>query len=70
MNSVSVSGLARRYGIAPRRISDLFYSRKLSDAVCPVIDGRRIIPADYVPAVEAVLRERGILKPQEVSANV
>ena len=61
-----VSSLARRYGIKPRTISDLFYSRKLSDQACPIVDGRRIIPESYLPELEAVLREHGLLEAQEV----
>lgn len=57
----SVSGLARHFGVAPRKISDLFYARRLDDERCPVIDGRRIIPADYVPTVEAALHDAGEL---------
>jgi hypothetical protein len=61
----TVSRLARQFGVAPQKISDLFYRRKLSDSDCPVVDGRRQIPADYVPTVERVLREHGVLKNQE-----
>lgn len=63
---ISISTLARRFGVAPRKISDLFYRRRLSDEICPVIDGRRIIPADYAPAIEAALREAGALPVGEV----
>jgi hypothetical protein len=65
----SVSGLARHFGVAPRKISDLFYARRLDDERCPVIDGRRIIPADYVPAIEAALREVGELPPATTSQD-
>ncbi len=58
----TISGLARRFRIPPRKISDLFYARKLSDERCPIIEGRRIIPADYVPEIERVLREMGVIK--------
>ena len=61
----SVSGLARQWGIQPRKISDLFYSRRLSDDECPVVDGRRLIPEDYAPTIKQALRESGILKEQE-----
>jgi len=57
----SISSLARRFGVAPRTISDLFYRRRLSDEACPVVDGRRIIPAEYAPAIEAALRDTGAL---------
>jgi len=69
-NLFTISSLARRFGIAPRRISDLFYGRKLSDEICPVVDGRRLIPESYVPAVEAALRESGALQQSEAGSAV
>lgn len=56
---LTVSEVARRHRIPPRRISDLFYQRKLDDDVCPVVAGRRLIPVEYLPVVEAALRSRG-----------
>jgi hypothetical protein len=56
---VTVSEIARREGVPPRVISDLFYQRVLNDAQCPVVGGRRLIPVDYLPAITAALRERG-----------
>ena len=67
MGTFTVSRLARQFDVAPQKISDLFYRRKLSDSVCPVVDGRRQIPADYVPTVERVLRENGILSSPDAS---
>jgi hypothetical protein len=66
----SVSALARRFGVAPRKISDLFYSRRLSDEICPVVDGRRIIPAAYVSSVESALRETGTLKVEDRDRSI
>jgi hypothetical protein len=57
----TVSEVARRWGIAPRHISDLFYSRRLDDARCPIIGGRRLIPEDYLPEIEIILRRSGHL---------
>ena len=57
----SVSGVARRLGVPPPVISNLFYRRELSDEVCPVVDGRRLIPAHYVAVIERLLRDRGLL---------
>jgi hypothetical protein len=57
----SVSGVARRFGVAPRVISNLFYRRLLSDGDCPVVDGRRVIPAHYVGTIESLLRDRGLI---------
>jgi hypothetical protein len=58
---VIVSEAARQIGVAPRAISDLFYARRLDDERCPVVGGRRLIPLDYLPVVEAALRAAGRL---------
>jgi hypothetical protein len=52
---LTVSEAARRLGARPRDISDLFYRRRLSDELCPVVSGRRLIPIDCLPAIEAAL---------------
>ena len=56
----TVSEVARRLGVRPRDISDLFYARKLSDEVCTVRKGRRRIPSDYLPTIIAALKENGL----------
>jgi hypothetical protein len=61
MQDCFVSEVARRLGVRPRDISDLFYERRLSDDRCPVVGGRRLIPADYVPTIAKVLRREGRL---------
>ena len=58
----TVSDIARPRGVAPRVISDLFYSRHFDDRRCPIVGGRRLIPEDYVPVIEAVLRDLGWLE--------
>lgn len=63
----TASSLARKVGCRPRDISDLFYCRILDESRCPVVQGRRLIPPDYIPVVEQALRERGKL-PAEASA--
>jgi hypothetical protein len=60
-----VSQVARRCGVPPRVISDLFYARRLDDRRCPIVAGRRLIPSDYLPEIEAILRSAGHL-PQQV----
>ena len=45
----------------PKDISDLFYRRKLDVRRCPVLGGRRLIPDNYLPDVEAALRAAGRL---------
>jgi hypothetical protein len=52
---------SRYPGLSPRVLADLFYRRKLYDARCPVVAGRRLIPADYVEQIDAILRELGYL---------
>jgi len=61
MSFTTISQLARKHGIPPCKISDLFYRRILSDAICPIVSGRRVIPVDYVPTLEEILRERGLI---------
>jgi hypothetical protein len=63
----TISQLARHYGVPPRVISDLFYLRKLDDLRCPVFAGRRMIPNDYLPEIEKVLRQMGRLPATEAS---
>ena len=58
---VSVSDVARRLGVEPRRISDLFYARQLCDIRSPIVAGRRLIRESYIPEIEAVLRQQGYL---------
>jgi hypothetical protein len=60
-----VSEVARRIpGARPKDISDLLYRRRLDDARCPIVGGRRLIPLDYLPEIERVLREAGYLQPE------
>jgi hypothetical protein len=53
---VTVSEVARRLGVRPRDISDLFYQLRLDDAACPIVGGRRLIPIEYVPVIQAALQ--------------
>ena len=55
-NYLSVSQVARRLGVRPREISDLFYGRELRDDLCPVVGNRRLIPESYVEEVAETLR--------------
>ncbi len=65
----TASDIARELGCRPRDISDLFYARKLDDSRCPIIAGRRVIPAEYVPEVRRVLTEVGKLPVMEAAAT-
>lgn len=59
----TVSEAARQIlGARPKDISDLLYRRRLDDARCPIVGGRRLIPLDYLPEVARVLREAGYLQ--------
>jgi hypothetical protein len=62
MSDFTVSQVARKFNVAPRTISDLFYGRHLDDTLCPIVSGRRFIPQEYLPTIEAVLRERNLLR--------
>ena len=65
MKPRTVSEVARQIGGRPKDISDLFYLRKLDDARCPVVGGRRLIPEDYIPTIEQALRDAGRLPLEE-----
>jgi hypothetical protein len=52
--------------VRPRDITDLFYAGLLPGERCPVLAGRRLIPRDLIPLVEARLRERK--KPRSAGA--
>jgi hypothetical protein len=54
---LTVSEVARRLGVRPRDISHLFYRRRLNDAACPIVGGRRLIPPDYLPVIVEALRD-------------
>ena len=58
---LTVSDIARRLGVRPRDVSELFYNRKVKDDDCPVIAGRRLIPESYVDVIAMELRRAGKL---------
>lgn len=62
---LTASDVARRLGVPPRRISDLFYQRKLDDNAFPIVEGRRRIPESMVPKIRAALKEVGFLPNEE-----
>lgn len=57
---LSVSEVADFLGVRPRAISDLFYRRDLAGEGCPIVGGRRLIPASKVNLIRTALRRRGI----------
>ncbi len=57
---LGVGDVARRLNVRPSRITQLFYERRLSEERCPIVAGRRIIPADYVRVIAMELRRKGL----------
>ena len=57
---LSVGDVARRLSVRPPQITDLFYKRMLRDDLCPIVGGRRLIPAEYVDQIAAALRRKGV----------
>jgi len=55
--------------VAPHVISTLFYKRRLDDERCPIVGRVRLIPEDYIPAIEGVLRTQGFLGGASESAG-
>jgi hypothetical protein len=66
MPYLNVSDVARRLRAKPKDISDLFYQRRLDDDRCPIVGGRRLIPEEYVPSIEATLRSLGRMEAAHV----
>jgi hypothetical protein len=53
-----VGEAARRANVRPQVLTNLFYRGVLDGRVCPVVAGRRVIPAEYLPVLLSVVRER------------
>lgn len=60
LDYLSVGDVARRLGVSPRRITDLYYSGRVRSDRCPVIAGRRLIPPDMVEVIAMALRRLGV----------
>jgi hypothetical protein len=77
MRNLTISEVARRLSrqtgqtVSPQVISNLFYKRYLDDDRCPLVGRFRLIPEGYLPTIERVLRQRGLLvaDPREVLAR-
>jgi hypothetical protein len=52
---LGVGEVAAQLGRRPRDISDAFYAGLLDGQRCPLISGRRLIPASYVGVIREVL---------------
>ena len=67
MDELTVGAVAREIGrrtgvaVPPFIITNLFYRHKLDPERCRMVDRIRLIPAEYVAEIEAVLRRRGLL---------
>ena len=57
---LGVSDAARRLGVRPAQITQLFYERRLRDDLCPIVAGRRLISAEYIAVIAMELRRKGI----------
>ena len=60
MKLLSVGDVARRLGVRPAQITQLFYERKLRDDLCPIVGGRRLVRPEYVAVIAAALHRKGI----------
>ncbi|MHC4445887.1 MAG: hypothetical protein ACYTF1_22860 [Planctomycetota bacterium] len=60
MKLLSVGDVARILGVRPSKITQLFYERRLDDDLCPIVGGRRLIPAEYVEIIAMELRRKGV----------
>lgn len=58
---LTVSDVARLIGAKPADITNAFYKRDLRDDLCPIVGGRRMIPASYVDVIAMYLRRYGKL---------
>jgi hypothetical protein len=58
----SATEVARKLGVLPREIPDLFYQGRLDHSACPSVGGRRMIPASFIPTIRKAIRERKKIK--------
>jgi hypothetical protein len=65
---LTVSDVARRLRIAPRRISDAMYGRKIPEFGA-MVSGRRVFDADELPAMELAMQRAGMIKRGAPHAN-
>ena len=60
MKLLSVGDVARKLGVRPSQVTQLFYEQRLRDDLCPIVAGRRLIPPDYCEVIALELRRKGI----------
>lgn len=56
----NVGEIARRHGVKPAAVTQLFTERKIPDNSCPIISGRRLVPVDLVPRILDELKRKGV----------
>ena len=63
MSHLPVGEAARRIGrgCKPRDISDLIYQGRIDPGACPIVAGRRMVPASLLPKITELLDEAGRL---------
>ena len=57
---LAVGEVADRLGVAPRLVTELFYTRRINPKRAPVVAGRRLIPVELVSVIAMELRRKGI----------
>jgi hypothetical protein len=63
MDFLSVGEAARLCNArSPKDVTSLFYRGELRDDICPIVGGRRVIPKEYIPTLEMVLRRKGWIR--------
>ena len=67
MEILTTGQVAKILGVAPTAITSLFYRQKLSEDICPVVSGRRLIPEDYLGQVACALHRAGKLIREEAA---
>jgi hypothetical protein len=58
---LSLTAVAKHFGIKPKVLSDLLWRREIDPDRCPLIGRTRAIPVDYLPDIRRVLVEKGKL---------
>ena len=69
MQVFSVGDVARQLEVRPSRVTQLFYEGRVRQDRCPVVAGRRLIPADMVDVIAMALRRKGIDVPDANGAR-
>jgi hypothetical protein len=57
-NYLSVGEVARRLKYPPRLVTDILYRQLVDTSQCPMLGGRRMIPAEMLPELKEALKTR------------